>query len=66
MARPQPAPLRAVPFMIVLLRGKCYLRMQYLPAETSTLDQATDLFVGACERARSVPEMKSGPQAAAL
>ena len=42
-------PLPTVPFMIVLLRGKCYLRMQYLPAETSTLDHATDLFVGACE-----------------
>ena len=51
LARPQPAALPAVPFMIVLLRGKCYLRMQYLPAETSTLDQATDLFVGACENA---------------
>ena len=51
MARPQPATLPAVPFMIVLLRGKCYLRMQYLPAETSTLDQATDLFVAACENA---------------
>ena len=51
MARLQPAALPAVPFMIVLLRGKCYLRMQYLPAETSTLDHATDLFVGACESA---------------
>jgi hypothetical protein len=51
LARLQPAALPAVPFMIVLLRGKCYLRMQYLPAETSTLDQATDLFVGACESA---------------
>ncbi len=51
MSWPEPAPLPTVPFMIVLLRGKCYLRMQYLPAETSTLDHATDVFVNACESA---------------
>ena len=49
MARLQPAPLPAVPFMIVLLRGKCYLRMQYMPPEMGTLDHATDIFVSACE-----------------
>lgn len=48
---PEPAPLPQVPFMVVLLRGKCYLRMQYLPAETSTLDHATDVFISACESA---------------
>jgi hypothetical protein len=48
---PPPAPPPTVPFMIVLLRGKCYLRMQYLPAETSTLDHATDAFLSACESA---------------
>lgn len=45
----EPAPTAQVPFMVVLLRGKCYLRMQYLPAQTSTLDHATDVFIGACE-----------------
>jgi hypothetical protein len=51
MSWPEPAPLPQVPFMIVLLRGKCYLRMQYLPAETPTLDHATDVFIRACENA---------------
>lgn len=51
MSWPEPAPLPQVPFMVVLLRGKCYLRMQYLPAETSTLDHATDVFLSACESA---------------
>lgn len=51
MAWPQPAPTAQVPFMIVLLRGKCYLRMQYLPAETSTLEHATTVFTRACENA---------------
>jgi len=49
MSWPEPAPTAQVPFMIVLLRGKCYLRMQYMPPETPTLDHATDLFVSACE-----------------
>jgi hypothetical protein len=51
MAWPDPAPLPQVPFMIVLLRGKCYLRMQYLPAETTTLEHATTVFTRACENA---------------
>ena len=51
MSWPQPAPLAQVPFMVVLLRGKCYLRMQYLPAATTTLDHATDVFICACENA---------------
>lgn len=48
---PAPAPTEQVPFMIVLLRGKCYLRMQYLPAETTTLDHAATIFTSACESA---------------
>ncbi|HEY1228806.1 MAG TPA: hypothetical protein VGF26_15955, partial [Ramlibacter sp.] len=46
---PDPSPTAQVPFMIVLLRGKCYLRMQYMPPEMATLDHATDVFVSACE-----------------
>jgi hypothetical protein len=53
MSWPEPAPAPQVPFMMVLLRGKCYLRMQYLPAETSTLDHATDVFLSACDSAIS-------------
>ena len=51
MAWPDPGPSPQVPFMIVLLRGKCYLRMQYAPADTSTLDHATTIFTSACESA---------------
>lgn len=48
---PDPAPTAQVPFMVVLLRGKCYLRMQYLPADTGTLEHATAVFTSACENA---------------
>ncbi|MEJ8840071.1 hypothetical protein [Ramlibacter sp. AN1133] len=48
---PAPAPGAQVPFMIVLLRGKCYLRMQYQPAVTSTLDHASAVFTAACKSA---------------
>ena len=48
---PAPAPGPQVPFMIVLLRGKCYLRMQYQPAQTGTLDHASAVFTAACESA---------------
>src|SRR5688500_6849309 len=51
MAWPDPGPVAQTPFMVVLLRGKCYLRMQYLPAETSTLEHATTVFTSACENA---------------
>jgi hypothetical protein len=51
MAWPDPSPSPKVPFMIVLLRGKCYLRMQYQPAEMATLDHATGIFTSACEGA---------------
>ncbi|MDB5900811.1 MAG: hypothetical protein JWP22_938 [Ramlibacter sp.] len=50
-AWPEPGPGPQVPFMIVLLRGKAYLRMQYLPADTRTLDHATAIFTSACENA---------------
>src|SRR5690606_40366077 len=48
---PDPAPTAQVPFMVVLLRGKCYLRMQYVPAETSTIEHAAAIFTSACESA---------------
>jgi hypothetical protein len=51
---PEPATTAQVPFMIVLLRGKAYLRMQYLPPETTTLDHASAIFTSACESALSV------------
>ncbi|AEG93305.1 Conserved hypothetical protein [Ramlibacter tataouinensis TTB310] len=51
MAWPQPAPGPEVPFMLLLLRGKAYLRMQYDSASMSTFQHATAVFTGACEAA---------------
>jgi len=48
---PAPAPSAEVPFMILLLRGKAYLRMEYSPADLSTLQHAALIFTSACESA---------------
>ncbi|MDB5956224.1 MAG: hypothetical protein JWP60_2832 [Ramlibacter sp.] len=51
MSWPEPAPAAQVPFMIVLLRGKCYLRMQHQPNQMATLDHVTEIFTSACDGA---------------
>jgi hypothetical protein len=51
MAWPAPATSPEVPFMVLLLRGKAYLRMEYTPAELSTLQHAALIFTSACESA---------------
>lgn len=51
MQWPEPAPGPQVPFLVVLLRGKAYLRMQYQPAQTTTLEHAATVFTSACESA---------------
>lgn len=51
MSWPEPAPDDQVPFMLMLLRGKAYLRMQYTPADMPTLEHAALLFTSACESA---------------
>lgn len=48
---PSPAPSAEVPFMILLLRGKAYLRMEYSPADVATLQHAAEIFTSACESA---------------
>jgi len=40
-----------VPFMVLLLRGKAYLRMEYTPADLATLQHAALIFTRACESA---------------
>lgn len=40
-----------VPFMVLLLRGKAYLRMEYTPADLATLQHAALIFTSACEAA---------------
>jgi len=48
---PDPAPSAETPFMILILRGRAYLRMEYSPAEMSTLQHAAQVFTSACEAA---------------
>jgi hypothetical protein len=50
---PIPAPSDEVPFMILLLRGKAYLRMEYTPPDMLTLQHASLIFTTACEAAVS-------------
>jgi hypothetical protein len=51
MAWPAPGPSAEVPFMVLLLNGKAYLRMEYTPADLSTLQHAAHIFTSACESA---------------
>ena len=51
MSWPEPATNAQVPFVLMLLRGKGYLRMQYTPADMPTLAHATLIFTRACESA---------------
>ena len=48
---PAPAPSPEVPFMVLLLNGKAYLRMEYTPAQLETLQHAARIFTSACESA---------------
>ncbi|MDB5946076.1 MAG: hypothetical protein JWQ33_1102 [Ramlibacter sp.] len=48
---PEPAPAAETPFMVMLLRGKAYLRMEYQPADMPTLQHAALIFTTACEAA---------------
>ena len=48
----------AVPKILMLLRGKAYLRMQYTQDDMPTLEHATAVFTTACELAlSSLPEV---------
>ena len=52
MAWPAPAPEPTVPFMLLLLRGKAYLRMQHgRQLHLPTLQHASAVFNSACESA---------------
>ena len=50
---PDPAPSAEVPFILKLLRGKAYLRMEYTPANMATLQHAAFIFTRASEFALS-------------
>lgn len=51
MEWPAPAPAAELPFLLMLLRGKAYLRMQQGPLHMPTLQHAVQLFNTACETA---------------
>ncbi|MDB5965697.1 MAG: hypothetical protein JWQ72_2197 [Polaromonas sp.] len=48
---PEPATAAEVPFILLLRRGKAYLRMQYTPADLPTLEHAAVVFTTACDAA---------------
>jgi hypothetical protein len=48
---PHPGPSDQVPFMLLLMRGKAYLRMEYRPSDLPTLQHAALIFTSACEAA---------------
>lgn len=48
---PLPGPDAQIPFMMMLLRGKAYLRMQHTPPDMPTLEHAMKVFTCACESA---------------
>jgi hypothetical protein len=56
---PTPAPDDQVPFILMLLRGKAYLRMQYTPGDLVTLAHAARIFTKACSSA--VSGLAAGP-----
>lgn len=48
---PEPGLQATTPFILMLLRGKAYLRMEYAPADLPTLQHATAIFTRACQSA---------------
>ena len=52
---PAPGPSAEVPFTLLLLRGKAYLRMEYRPANLPTLQHAALVFTSACDSALRTP-----------
>jgi hypothetical protein len=48
---PVPGPTAETPFILMLLRGRAYLRMEYRPADIATLQHAAIVYTHACEAA---------------
>ena len=49
MTWPEPGPDEQIPFILMFMRGRAYLRMQYTPADMPTLKHAAKIFTYACE-----------------
>ncbi|MBA4327386.1 MAG: hypothetical protein C0428_04105 [Polaromonas sp.] len=48
---PEPGPDADTPFILMLLRGKAYLRMQYVSGDIATLQHAAVTYTSACDAA---------------
>lgn len=48
---PQPAPSAEVPFLLLITRGKAYLRMEHQGEDTQAVQHAALVFLEACEAA---------------
>ncbi|MDP1567981.1 MAG: hypothetical protein Q8L91_17230, partial [Polaromonas sp.] len=48
---PVPGPDEHNPFILMLLRGKAYLRMQYVSGDVATLQHAALIYTSACDAA---------------
>ena len=53
MGWPEPGLNEQIPFFLMILRGKAYLRMQYTPDDLPTLAHAAKIFTYACETGTS-------------
>lgn len=51
---PKPGLDDRVPFILMLLRGKAYLRMQFKAGDVDTLEHATKIFTKACSSAMAM------------
>ena len=56
---PAPAPAAELPFMLMLLRGKAYLRMQHGPVHLPTLSHAMQVFGAVSESAQKAFPVKA-------
>jgi hypothetical protein len=54
-----PSQDRCIPQILMLLRGKAYLRMQYTDGDMATMEHATAVFTAACELAVAAFGVKS-------
>ena len=46
---PEPGTDQQVPFILMIMRGKAFLRMQYTPADLPCLEHAAKIFTYACQ-----------------
>jgi len=48
---PDPAPSAEIPLILLVMRGKCYLRMEMSPQQLGTVQHAVRIYTAACESA---------------